>query len=100
MQHPFPEKGCCRPPLREGPPPENYPTFFTINHMVNSAGGADHLACLSATDLFSYLSQYHDATIMAVLLGIGAAKAGKATNQLLCLHPPYSCIALCPVVSW
>lgn len=43
---------------------------------------ADHLACLSATDLFGYLSQYHDATIMAVLLGMGAAKAGISTTQL------------------
>lgn len=38
--------------------------------------GADHLSCLTLMDLYRYLSQEHDATTLAVLLGMGAAKAG------------------------
>ena len=35
---------------------------------------AGHLSCLAATDLYRYLSQEHDATIIGVLLGMAAAK--------------------------
>lgn len=45
---------------------------------------AGHLSCLAATDLYRYLSQEHDATIIGVLLGMAAAKrqAGKQAQQL------------------
>lgn len=38
------------------------------------AFSAGHLNCLAATDLYRYLSQEHDATIIGVLLGMAASK--------------------------
>jgi hypothetical protein len=38
---------------------------------------ADQLSCLTATDVYRYMSQEHDATTMGLLLGMAAAKAGK-----------------------
>lgn len=52
---------------------------------------AGHLGCLSATDLYRYLSQEHDATTVGVLLGMAAAKRGTmdpATSRMLFLHTP------------
>lgn len=52
---------------------------------------AGHLNCLSATDLYRYLSQEHEATTLGLLLGMGAARAGSmdpTTAKMLFLHIP------------
>ena len=52
---------------------------------------AGHLSCLSATDLYRYLSQEHEATTIGVLLGMAAAKrcsADAAISKMLFLHVP------------
>jgi hypothetical protein len=52
---------------------------------------AGHLAALSATDVYRYLAQEHDATTAAVLLGSAAAKRGSldpAAAKMLFLHVP------------
>ena len=49
------------------------------------------LACLTAADLYSYLSQHHDATTVALLLGMAAVKRGTldlTASKMLCLHLP------------
>ena len=49
------------------------------------------LACLTAADLYSYLSQHHDATTVALLLGMAAVKRGSldlTASKMLCLHLP------------
>ncbi len=50
-----------------------------------------HLRCLSATDLFRYLSQEHEATTVGLLIGMGAARAGTMDGtiaKMLFLHIP------------
>ena len=50
-----------------------------------------HLSCLSPTDVYRYLAQEHDATTVAVLLGMAAAKRGTldiAATKMLFLHVP------------
>ena len=50
-----------------------------------------HLLVLANTDLYRYLSQGHDVTMMAVLLGAAAARRGTmhaAIAKMLCLHIP------------
>ena len=45
----------------------------------------------SAPDLYRYMSQGHDVTMMAVLLGMAAARRGSMHNaiaKMLCLHIP------------
>ena len=52
---------------------------------------AGHLSCLSATDLYRYLSQEHDATTVGVLLGMAASKRGTldpVISKMLFLHVP------------
>ena len=52
---------------------------------------AGQLACLSATDLYRYLSQEHEATTVGVLVGMAAARRGSqdpATAKMLFLHVP------------
>jgi len=49
------------------------------------------LSCLSATDLYRYLSQEHDATTVGVLLGMAASKRGTldpVISKMLFLHIP------------
>ena len=50
-----------------------------------------HLLALANTDLYRYMSQGHDVTMMAVLLGMAAARLGSMHNaiaKMLCLHIP------------
>ena len=50
-----------------------------------------HLLALANTDLYRYMSQGHDVTMMAVLLGMAAARRGSMHNaiaKMLCLHIP------------
>ena len=52
---------------------------------------AGHLRCLSATDLYRYLSQEHEATTVGLLVGMGAARAGTMDStvaKMLFLHIP------------
>uniref|UniRef100_A0A1D2AC28 Uncharacterized protein n=1 Tax=Auxenochlorella protothecoides TaxID=3075 RepID=A0A1D2AC28_AUXPR len=54
-------------------------------------GVAGHLGCLAATDLYRYLAQGHEATILAVLLGMAASRRGlrdAAVSKMLLLHLP------------
>ena len=60
---------------------------------------AGHLSCLSATDLYRYLSQEHDATTVGVLLGMAASKRGTldpVISKMLFLHVPACHSATCP----
>ena len=55
------------------------------------AGLADQLSCLTATDVYRYMSQEHDATTMGLLLGMAAAKAGTmdpVVSKMLFMHAP------------
>ena len=50
-----------------------------------------HLLALANTDLYRYMSQGHDVTMMAVLLGMAAARRGSMhapIAKMLCLHIP------------
>ena len=50
-----------------------------------------HLLALANTDLYRYMSQGHAVTMMAVLLGMAAARRGSmhhAIAKMLCLHVP------------
>ena len=52
---------------------------------------ADQLSCLTATDVYRYMSQEHDATTMGLLLGMAAAKAGTmdpVVSKMLFMHAP------------
>lgn len=52
---------------------------------------ADQLSCLTATDVYRYMSQEHDATTMGLLLGMAAAKAGSmdpVVSKMLFMHAP------------
>ena len=58
---------------------------------LSCAVAAGHLSCLSATDLYRYLSQEHDATTVGVLLGMAASKRGSldpVISKMLFLHVP------------
>lgn len=57
------------------------------------------MSCLSATDLYRYLAQEHDATTVGVLLGMAAAKRGtldSTVSRMLLLHVPSRLPASCP----
>ena len=52
---------------------------------------ADQLSSLTATDVYRYMSQEHDATTMGLLLGMAAAKAGTMdplVSKMLFMHAP------------
>ena len=58
-----------------------------------------HLSVLSVTDICDYLTQGHEPTTVAILIGMSAAKLGSADTLLsktLCLHLP----ALLPPRHW
>ncbi|KAL0039031.1 hypothetical protein WJX77_005730 [Trebouxia sp. C0004] len=64
---------------------------YTHAGMLMGLGLAGHLSCLSATDLYRYLSQEHDATTVGVLLGMAASKRGTldpVISKMLFLHIP------------
>ncbi|KAK9828929.1 hypothetical protein WJX72_002853 [[Myrmecia] bisecta] len=64
---------------------------YTHAGMLMGLGLTGHLSCLSATDLYRYLSQEHDATTVGVLLGMAAAKRGTldpTISKMLFLHIP------------
>ncbi|KAL3147502.1 hypothetical protein ABBQ38_014558 [Trebouxia sp. C0009 RCD-2024] len=64
---------------------------YTHAGMLMGLGLAGHLSCLSATDLYRYLSQEHDATTVGVLLGMAASKRGTldpVISKMLFLHVP------------
>lgn len=53
--------------------------------------GAGHLRGLSGLDVFGYLHQEHDATHVAMLLGLGAAHAGTCDEDVsrsMFIHMP------------
>ena len=58
-----------------------------------------HLSVLSPADVCDYLTQGHEPTTIAVLIGMAAARRGSAdsrTSKTLCLHLP----ALLPARHW
>ena len=60
-------------------------------HSRTDTATAGHLRCLSATDLYRYLSQEHEATTVGLLVGMGAARAGTMDStvaKMLFLHIP------------
>lgn len=64
---------------------------YTHAGMLMALGLTGNLASLSGADLFTYLSQGHDATMIGVLLGMAAAHRGSmdsTTNRMLFLHLP------------
>ncbi|GAB4821235.1 hypothetical protein N2152v2_008281 [Parachlorella kessleri] len=64
---------------------------YTHAGLLMALGLTGHLSCLAATDLYRYLSQEHDATIIGVLLGMAAAKRGThdtSISRMLFLHLP------------
>lgn len=64
---------------------------YTHAGMILSLGLTGQLSCLAATDLYRYLAQEHDATIISVLLGMSAAKRGSmdaTISKMLFLHMP------------
>ncbi|KAK9819157.1 hypothetical protein WJX81_007920 [Elliptochloris bilobata] len=64
---------------------------YTHGGMLMGLGLTGHLACLSSTDLYRYLSQEHDATTIGVLLGMAAAKRATldaTISKMLFLHIP------------
>ena len=63
--------------------------LWTVCNGVADVAG--HLAALSATDVYRYLAQEHDATTAAVLLGMAAARRASldaGTAKMLFLHVP------------
>ncbi|PSC69420.1 anaphase-promoting complex subunit 1 isoform X2 isoform B [Micractinium conductrix] len=69
-------------------PPE---PSYTHAGMLMALGLTGHLSCLAATDLYRYLSQEHDATIIGLLLGMAASKRGTqdaTISKTLLLHLP------------
>lgn len=59
--------------------------------MVGCGGGAGHLRGLSGLDVFGYLHQEHDATSVAMLLGLGAAHASSCDEDVarsMFIHMP------------
>ena len=68
----------------------NEPSYTHAGFLL-ALGLTGQLSCLAATDLYRYLAQEHDATIIAVLLGMGAAKRGSmdsVISKMLFLHLP------------
>ncbi|KAL4443950.1 hypothetical protein ABPG75_011687 [Micractinium tetrahymenae] len=64
---------------------------YTHAGMLMALGLTGHLSCLTATDLYRYLAQEHDATIIGVLLGMAASKRGSqdaTISKTLFLHLP------------
>ncbi|KAI3425098.1 hypothetical protein D9Q98_008476 [Chlorella vulgaris] len=64
---------------------------YTHAGMLMALGLTGHLSCLAATDLYRYLAQEHDATIIGVLLGMAASKRGSQDSTIsktLFLHLP------------
>ena len=73
----------------------------TISHagVLLALGLQGHLGVLSAADVCDYLTQGHEPTTIAVLLGLAASKRGTADSRIsktLCLHLP----ALLPARHW
>ncbi|EFN54660.1 hypothetical protein CHLNCDRAFT_9822, partial [Chlorella variabilis] len=71
----------------------NKPLEPSYSHagMLMALGLTGHLSCLAATDLYRYLAQEHDATIIGVLLGMAASKRGSqdaTISKTLFLHLP------------
>jgi len=71
----------------------NQPAAPNYSHagLLMALGLHGHLTALAMTDIYSYLSQGHDATTVGVLLGMAVAKRGTmdpAINKMLCLHIP------------
>jgi len=67
----------------------------TPNHthagFLFALGLQGHLAALTMADIYEYLAQGHDATTVAVMLGLAAAKRGTmapTVSKMLCLHIP------------
>ena len=81
----------CPPTLLPSPPPHPPATSFLALFSPVILAHAGHLSCLSATDLYRYLSQEHDATTVGVLLGMAASKRGTldpVISKMLFLHVP------------
>ncbi|KAK9796665.1 hypothetical protein WJX73_002436 [Symbiochloris irregularis] len=71
----------------------NKPPSPTYTHagMLMGLGLSGQLACLSATDIYRYLSQEHEATTIGLLLGLAAAHRATldpTTSKMLFLHVP------------
>lgn len=62
-----------------------------LGKLISVPACADQLSCLTATDVYRYMSQEHDATTMGLLLGMAAAKAGTmdpVVSKMLFMHAP------------
>ena len=71
----------------------NRPKVPTFEHagVLMSLGLNGHLSGLTATDLYRYLAQEHEATTIGTLLGVSASKIGTAdpgTSRMCFLHLP------------
>jgi len=71
----------------------NRPKVPTFSHagVLMALGLNGHLSSLTATDLYRYLSQEHEATTVGTLLGVAASKLGTAdpaTSRMCFLHLP------------
>jgi len=67
--------------------------------LLLALGLQGHLSVLSSADVCDYLTQGHEPTTIAVLIGMAAARRGTAdsrTSKTLCLHLP----ALLPPRHW
>ena len=73
-------------------PSKNKPNKFAVAAAdLCSMPHAGQLACLSATDIYRYLSQEHEATTIGLLLGLAAAHRATldpTTSKMLFLHVP------------
>jgi len=64
---------------------------FTHAGFLLALGLHGHLAALTMADIYEYLAQGHDATTVAIMLGLSAAKRGSMAptiSKMLCLHIP------------
>ena len=71
----------------------NRPKLPTFSHagVLMAFGLNGHLSSLTATDLYRYLAQEHEATTVGTLLGVAASKLGtgdSATSRMCFLHLP------------
>ena len=71
----------------------NRPKVPTFSHagVLLALGLNGHLSSLTATDLYRYLAQEHEATTIGTLLGVAASKIGtgdSATSRMCFLHLP------------
>ena len=71
----------------------NRPKVPTFSHagVLMALGLNGHLSGLTATDLYRYLAQEHEATTVGTLLGVAASKLGTgdpATSRMCFLHVP------------